>query len=510
MEKPNIVLIVMDAVRAQNVSLYGYERETTPNLKEISRRCAVYKNTISTSYWTFPSYASTFTGTYVSKHGLVIAGDVLDNNFVTIAEMLRRYGYKTIGVCPSPFVSKLSGLHRGFEIFVDPFYTGFQSKMYNFVNKILPQAREKVMRTAPKKDFLRRERFLTPQSESFRRQGALKRVRGLTKRGFWTFTGLFDKYARATNNQAFKLIERVKRQPFFLFIHYNETHTPYILPNSYRKKFLRSVPEKRPWDVNQDFFEHYSGGAKIRELDSRVMIALYDGAINYLDARIFEIYSFLSKKELLDNTMLIITSDHGDGFGEHGIRFHFFCLYDFLIRVPLIIKYPINLGFCGVENRIVQNVDILPTIMDVLRIDDRKLLNQIQGNSLVSSNISKRDHSYAISELVEPFGLRMQILREKLKKYDRQLISIRTENKKYIYTTDGNHEFYDLENDPGETNNLIDSKSPIIEELREKLKPWLPAFHHYCRKIQSKNSRERERTEFETEIRQRLKNLGYL
>lgn len=438
---------------------------------------------------------------------MVIDGDVLDKKFVTMAEMLQAHGYKTIGLCPNPYISKFSGLHRGFEVFCDPAHGSLGPRLYDLFNRAALHRGWEGMKGDTNR-FLERRHFF--DAELGRAHGLeILRKLSVSKRALWEFTGLFDKYAKTTNKVAYKLIDKAE-EPFFVFIHYNETHTPYVLPRGFRERFMTPIPEKKPWEINQDYFKYYSGEAKMGELDFSVLRAIYDGAIGYLDAKVFDIYSFLEKKGLLDNTMVIITSDHGDSFGEHGILFHHFSLYDTLIRTPLIIKYPVSLGLSGIENRMVQNTDLLPTIMDMLKVDDKKLLDQIQGNSLVSSSISNRDHSYAISELVKPFGPRMLSLGGKLKKYNRQLISIRTENNKYIYASNGNHEFYDLQKDPNETKNLIDSQDPGIEELQQKLKSWLTVFHDCCRKIRQKIDHEKAETQFETEVQQRLRSLGYL
>lgn len=507
MENPNILLIVMDAVRTRNMSIYGYEKETNPNLRRILSNCTFYKNAFSSSYWTLPSYASTFTGTHVSRHGLEVDGDVLDNKFITMAEMLKAHGYRTIGLCPNPYISEFSGLHRGFDILYNPANESLRSRLYNLINKALLHRKSTGTENAAEKPLGQQQNFIDTELERPHAFDMFNRLR-VSKRILWSLSGLFDKYAKDTNDLAFRLMNDTREEPFFFLIHYTETHTPYVLPNIFRKKFLTS-PDKKPWEVNQDYFRYYSGEARMDESDFEVLRALYDAAISYLDTRIFEIYSFLERKGLLDDTMLIITSDHGDNFGEHGVLFHIFSLYDTLIKVPLIIKYPASLGLSGIENRVVQNTDLIPTIMDLLGLNNKRMLDQIQGNSLISSKIRNRDKSYAISELVKPFGPRMQSLREKLKKYDRQLISIRTESKKYISASDGNHEFYDLHEDPNETRNLISSSDPAIIELREKLKPWLIPFNDCCRKVQWKISHEKAAV-LEPEIQERLRSLGYL
>ena len=98
MKRPNILLIILDAVRAKNLSIYGYEKNTTPNLKKLLPDCVLYRNAISSSYWTMPSIASLFTGTYPSTHNLIHDGDVLRPNFITLPEFLKENGYLTIGL----------------------------------------------------------------------------------------------------------------------------------------------------------------------------------------------------------------------------------------------------------------------------------------------------------------------------------------------------------------------------------------------------------------------------
>jgi len=514
MEKPNIVLIVMDAVRAQNMSVYGYKKETTPMIEKMLSDCMLYKNAISSAYWTLPSFPSLFTGTYLSKHGLVVEGDVLDPKLITIAEMLKTKGYVTIGLCKNVYVSHFSGLDRGFDIFYDYRYQSPKSMLYDLLLRSIQRGRHTPLHgTKNAGEMDQDERF---QGAARSKKRTLENITelGVLRQAFWNLTAFSDKSAKNKNELAFRLVKKVKRKPFFVFIHYDEAHTPYILPKDSRERFIDFELDRKPWDVNQDYVKYFSRRVKMDESDFQTLEALYNGAISYLDRRVHEIYSFLQEENLSDNTMMIITSDHGDNLGEHGIMFHVFCLYDTLIKIPLIIKYPAELSPSGSESRIVQNTDVLPTIMDVLGVKGKNMLNQIQGNSLVTSNIKKRSYLYGISELVKPFGPALRPLRKLLKMYDRRLISIRTKTRKYIFSSDGRHEFYDLEKDPQELNNLIDRKDKSIRhdilDLRRKLRPWLEAFNDFYQKNQSKIDEEEKIKDMETEIKQRLKRLGYL
>jgi len=496
-KKPNIILIVMDAVRAQNLSSYGYAEKTTPRIESILPECVLYRNAISSSYWTLSSFASTFTGTYVSRHGLLVDGEVLDPKFLTMAEYLKSNGYITCGLCTYAYVSSFSGLDKGFDLFYD--YRFFDrsgsrgSPMYKLYKKMLKKSRHTGSNGANKKGLVQKLK------ESM-----------IYKRLLWFLTKNNPGHAEFINAMLFRLIQRNKKKPFFMFVHYPETHSPYILPQPYRGKFLTNqMKRKKPWNVNQDWLKHFLGTVKMEKLDFSILEALYNGAINYLDERIHEIYSFLEREQLLSDTMLIITSDHGNNIGEHNMMFHCWCLYDTLIRIPLIIRYPNDINLCGEEKNVVQNIDLLPTIMDIIGTKDENLFDQIQGNSLLSENIKKRSCSYAISELIRPFGRSTRSLSTTLEKYNRRLISIRTKDKKFIWASDGIDEFYDLKSDPYEMKNLAGSDDPSLTELRERLEPWLKAFQEmYQRKKEKINGAKK--LELGSDIKERLRKLGYL
>ena len=139
-----------------------------------------------------------------------------------------------------------------------------------------------------------------------------------------------------------------------------------------------------------------------------------------------------------------------------------------------MIKYPKNfINHKGVEDKITQNVDIFPTLVDFLKLHDNKILKQFQGNSIISNTIKNREDSYAISELVKPFGPAILKYKNRLQKYDRRLICIRSKSYKYIKASDNQDEFYNLKNDPSEAHNLINSESKVKNALKEELDYWI-------------------------------------
>ena len=455
MKKPNVIILLLDAVRTKNLSIYGYHKDTTPNMSKILTDSTLYKNMISSSYWTMPSVASLFTGTYVSEHYLVHNGDKLTTDLTTIAEKLKELGYYTLGISPNPFASGYSGLDRGFDVFENFYDNSFKHKVFSIFNKYIKSDIKKPNNiTEEKKD---KDNIFTKFS----------------KKIYWELSGLSDKFARKTNNEIVHFIKNHDRNiPFFIYAHYNESHTPFVIPNKYRYKFLNKENKKEMWKIEQDLIKYYMDDDLNIE-DARLLEEIYEGSINYLDNTVYNLYKFLEKEKILDNTIFIITSDHGDQFGEHGLVFHEFSLYETLIKVPLIIRYPKGYPKNIVNYDIVQNVDIFPTILDV--INESENFSQLQGNSLISDSIKNRDN-FAISELYKPLGPRLVPYKNKLLHYDKKLLSIRTENKKFIYSSDGVHELYDIKKDPNEVNNIYEKNYDIESEFGIDSKKWIDKF----------------------------------
>ncbi|MFX0139910.1 MAG: sulfatase, partial [Candidatus Hodarchaeota archaeon] len=479
MFQPNIVLIVADCVRAQNMSIYGYDRDTTPMLKKIISNFVLYQNSISPSMWTLPSHASMFTSTYLSTHELIKEGDKLKQSLITMAEILKRAGYVTIGFCRNPFVSNFTGLDRGFNIFYGyNNYKSYKTLLYELINERARRLRKISNNENIYKKINHNLNKQTYFLDNFKKTNIFKKI-------FWKVTEFSDKSAKKTNNMVYKTINKIKKRPFFMFIHYNEAHIPYVIPKKYKEKFLDKNQKKIAWQVNQDHIKFYLQKIRMNKSDFLVLKSLYDGAINYLDKRIYDMFMYLKNKNLLDNTLFIVTSDHGENLGEHNLLFHLFSLYDTLIKVPLLIKYPDNKKFSNIDDRIVQNVDILPTILDLIGINDDYILNQMEGNSLISSNIKNRDFEYGVSELMKPFGPSLLPYKNILKKYDERLICIRTKNEKYIHSSNKNHQLYDLKLDPNEQTNIYDKNMINMIELKNKLELWVNKFNNASEKYKN-------------------------
>ncbi len=214
----------------------------------------------------------------------------------------------------------------------------------------------------------------------------------------------------------------------------------------------------------------------MRDKDFEILRALYDGEISYLDFRMGQLFDYLRELQVLDDTVLIITSDHGENFGEHHLMDHQFCVYDTLLHVPLIIRYP-KLFQPGLRvTQQVQTTDIFPTILDIAGIEWDK--GKIQRHSLLKQG-DANEPTFAIAELSKwhwAVGELKGNPNFDAMKYDRRLKTIRTDSFKYIWASDGNHELYDIRNDSAEINNLIETQPEKAKELKTRLIEWLNSF----------------------------------
>jgi arylsulfatase A-like enzyme len=483
MKKPNVILIILDTARAQSFSCYGYNRETTPNIDRISQEGFLFENTISPSPWTLPAHASIFTGMLPSRHGCHEKHKFLNRNLPTLLEILKNIGYRTIGISNNSWVSRNFGLDRGFDSFI---------KLW----QIIQYETDLADASSRGIDKYKRAISLLAKGNPF-----INFANGIYGKYFWR---RYDYGARRINKIVGKLLhDEMTRsgKPFFIFINYLEPHLIYKAPKSFFGMFLPEVvSRKNALSVNQDAWGYMGGVIPMDKDDFEVLRALYDAELFYLDHRIGEVYEFLKGKNLLDNTLLIITSDHGENIGEHNMMDHQYCLYDTLLKVPLIIRFPgVFEGGKRISN-VVQTTDIFPAIMEILNFKEQNPLEGVQGKSLLKNGNSR----FAISEYIAPQPAVEAISKRypdgNFSKYDRGLISIRSKDWKLIVPSDGNDELYDVSADPDETKNLIDIHPDIYKNMRSKID---------SRIRDNREDVEDEDTHVSAEIKKRLEALGY-
>jgi arylsulfatase A-like enzyme len=444
---PNIVWIVMDTVRADHLSCYGYHRSTTPRIDKIALESVVFENTFSTAPWTLSAHASMLTGMYPSVHQTTNNHQFLSYSFTTIAELLRANGYMTAAFSNNPWFSPMTNLNQGFDFF----FAGYNSA---------GTGNEWIELTVARLIF------------------KVMHVENEIRKRFSDW-----KTARQTNMQIEKWLENKLSHdaPFFLFINYMEAHTPYAAPESYAVPFLpNTISYKKAMQVNQSNMLYYAGLVDMSESDFDVLRALYDGAINHLDHYIGNLLDHLRSLNMLDDTIIIITSDHGENFGENKKMGHVFSVDDRLLRVPLIIRYPKKVPAGQRISRPVQVHQIFRTILGLIGIEwpgrnalqgDDLLQKTPSSNAPTSLSFAELDVFYEGIQMINQFNRNCFV-----DDYARSFKTIRDKQYKYISASDGRDELYDMVKDHVETKNVIKEHPEKAEELRLRLAALFRSF----------------------------------
>jgi arylsulfatase A-like enzyme len=474
---------------------YIYETKYCHNfLCENKHEFAIYQNAISSTYWTMPSVASLFTGMYTSGHGLVTDGDQLDEMLPSLPTILQNEGYRSAAFVRNVYVSEYSGLNKGFDEFYCTFKLDYLKKIAaKFARKSLGRAQPPgINNVDPSFDEIDDNSNRLPNI-------AAKLIDILSDAGGRRFVRDFKRWLPAEQGR-----------PFFAYFHFLETHSPYRAPLKYAFNFLTLRENIKKLFVNHNHLKFLTDQDAMNADDFDLLIGAYDNAIRYLDALVAQIIHQLKKYRYYDDTMIILLSDHGDNIGDHGLMFHYWCLYDTLIKIPLMIKYPRITAPTGEIDRIAQNVDILPTILGILDKNDRRYTKHLQGNDLLQEGGEyRRPPEIAISELVKPFGPDRRMLRDRFKQYDRRLLSIRTANRKFIYSSRKDHECYDLQADPQELNNLY-PQTDRFEELIKYAETYYRRMDEFYQKNKERIEGQIETAGIDSKIKEKLKSLGYM
>ncbi len=343
---PNVVLVTLDTVRADHLSLHGYWRTTSPNLALLAQESTVYRHAIAPSTMTLATHASLFTGLSATAHGAHwdehphVAGRPLARELETLAEILREHGWRTVGIAANyGFFGPAFGLQQGFELFdAQP-----RTRPLDRLSPVLLAARLK--------GYLEHRLPLACREPRYRR-------------------------GEEIGAQARELLGRLRDggRPFFLFVNYMDAHDPYLPPEPWASMFLS--PELDP--LSDDAYlaslpDVETTQRLVDERARRLIVDRYDGAIAYVDAQVGALVDELRTLALLDDTLLIVTSDHGEAFGGGGLVGHGVSVYEDQVHVPLLVRYP---GGCerGVVEEPVSLLDVLPTNLEELALEPPRSL----------------------------------------------------------------------------------------------------------------------------------------
>jgi arylsulfatase A-like enzyme len=333
--RPNVLLYVVCTLRPDHMSLYGYSRPTTPFLKQLGASSVVFEDAVAQASWTKASVPSILTSLQAYTHGLVNESDTIPRGATTMAEQLRAAGYVTAAILGNAFAGRASGLDRGFDYVME----------FPVVQR---QSKDAIDRGTD--------------------SGAINRV-------------------------ILPWLERHRDEPLFLFVLATDPHAPYRPPAEFEKQFANPAETKQ---FNQDYaklreIRTDGGGATVTlaEIRSkgidpdwfrRCAIDRYDGEIAHNDRSIENLTGKLKELGLLDNTLVVVASDHGEEFWEHGLSAHRHSLYAELIHVALMMWNPKLIPQARRVAEPVQLIDILPTVLDLLGL---KAPDGLEGRSLV-------------------------------------------------------------------------------------------------------------------------------
>jgi arylsulfatase A-like enzyme len=432
-EKIKIILVCLDTLRADHLGSYGYSRDTSPSIDELAKDSVLFKNVYAQSPWTLPSHVSILYSLNSASHQVYYKYQKIDESLPSLTSYLKKNNFLTYAFTGGGFVSGIYGFSKGYDWYDEP--------------------------VKGKHGQLRPDE-----------------------------SGELFKYTS-------DWIKKNKDKQFFLFLHTFQTHGPYDCPSPWNEAFLDEAAKWKRLALRR-YLQKMGNSHSFSPEEIRNIIDLYDGEIKYADETLIEpLISLLKELEIYDQTLLIITSDHGEEFADHGGWLHGSTLYDELIRVPLIIKFP-GSQFKGKRiNTICRTIDIMPTLLEFTSIEFKK--DQLDGKSLRDLILEKEkdDRNFisdlAHSDLPDPCPALIATNDNKLK-----LIIDKTSKG-----TDS-IKLYDLSKDPKESTNILQKEIKSGRALLKLINDYYSEKLRIQRKI--------ETVYLDKELEEKLKALGYI
>jgi len=428
----NVVLISIDSLRADHLSAYGYERDTSPTMRALAADGVLFRNASSTTAWTLPGHMSMLTGRSLLGHGVVSDDRMLTDDVATLAESFQREGYSTGAIVSAPYVEARYGFGRGFDHYDDrTIHFATHGASYKEV-------------TAP----------LLQQTAA---------------------TWLADNADRR----------------FFLFLHYWDVHYDYKPGPPYDTMF---DPDYDGDIDGENFYFNPEVNAHMDERDLEHLFALYDGEIRLVDDHLGKLRATLTELGVAGHTIIVVTSDHGDEFFEHGRKGHHRSLYDEILRVPMILYVPGAAATRPVVEMETSIIDIAPTVLSLTGID---VPAGIEGVDLAPVAYGDRPE-WDRATLAELYRLNTLNVQASLRRNGTKVIH--HFNRRIL-------EGYDLAIDPGEqdvSSLTALERGSLVRDMRDELNDLWPVYYG---RIHSDGVKE---LSMDDATEKRLQALGYL
>lgn len=480
MRHPNVLLVVLDTVRADHCGAFGYERPTTPFLCRLAESSIAYDDAITNAPWTLPAHASLFTGLLSSVHGCQEGNPYLDRAMPSLPEAFRRQGYFTAAVSCNTWISPAFGFGRGFDLFIKPW------QLRQKDDDISRQARLRQLRARAVLDFIRRD----PLSNL---------ANGLYGRFLWRIR---DKGAGRANAFLRRLLPRLP-QPFFLFVNYLEAHLPYRPPSGWGRLWLHEDDRRRRHRLSQDPWTYVTKRRDMTAAEADLLVKLYDAEVEYVDACLGHLWGLLAARGLADGALTLVTSDHGENLGEHHLMDHQFSVHQSLLEVPLVLRLPGGEGGGVRPGAPVDLTQVAPTLLSAAGL--------ASGNDFPSATLLEAPSDRPrIAEYESPGGF-LRRLGEicpgvDLDPLDRSLRAVIRDGLKLVEDSRGVCQLFDLKADPREERDLAGDRPAEAGFLRDLAYRVAGPFESRLGVARDPDSE----ADLDPRIRQRLRDTGYL
>ncbi|MBC8161512.1 MAG: sulfatase-like hydrolase/transferase [Roseiflexaceae bacterium] len=502
MQRPDILLLVLDTQRRDRLSCYGSDQELSPQLDAFAARAARFTAARAPAQWTVPTHASMFTGVYPAQHGAVQTASMLPESLPTLAERLQVGGYHTAAFCNNPLVGVVNnGLRRGFNSFLN--YSGLLTSRPN-------QAGAPATPIGRYRQWFKRlvVRALNAIQDSFARSdAALKFSFTPLMVPLWqTALSFKGNTVKSLDDAARLLVDRrgVERgQPVFAFVNLMGTHMPYHPP---RQQIARHAPQVLQSPAAQRYLRRFNGDVfgwlapLAGEIDAEhgaILSGMYNAEVAAQDAALGEFFQKLQARGTLDRTMIIACADHGEHLGEKQFVGHSISLYSQLTHVPLIIRDPRGDLPAGTTlDADVSTRRIFHTALDAADLADEQ--ERAQTLAAPSAELPLAE-STPLANVVRMLNQRRpQLVNQR--RVDQQRRAVWRAPYKLIQTGDDQFELFDTRSDPAEITDLSAILPEVVDELRDQLQPL--AAHA--------NSASPNAANDDPLVKRRLRDLGYL
>ncbi len=471
-KKPNIFLIITDSLRFDHLSCNGYSRQTTPNIDAFSKKSTVFTKAYTPAPWTLPSHATLFTGLYPSEHQLVSGykgiTPKLSSNIPTLAEILSDHGYMTIGLSSNPWVGEKTDLNRGFDL-----YSEYNYKISSLKQNITLPAIWKLFQIASRIPKIR--------TKVMRRHHLISNL---------YLNTIIDIMSKNVNGQG-------EKKPVFSFVNIMNPHNPYLPHVKYLKKFsdLKYPYRYNYWD---DQFNKYIQGKIVSDDNLRSQLNnFYDASIYEMDVQLGAFLKSLNDLGLMDNSIVIVTADHGKTLGEYERKeYPLHYMTDVNRHIPLMVYGAESLE-PGIKDNVCSLQDIYKFVMEETGISELEKADEEKYRVSLSDRLNTEKYPFAFTEVKIPYA----------GNEDSSINDVYCiDDGRYSFLSNSSQDniLWDRTKDPSQVRDFSSEEPEISMKLSEELAAWIEFVNNFD--TQGHETQD----EANRETMNRLKDLGYL